>query len=92
MIAFGNHQAARDRPDAAFDEAGMMIENHAVDAGIAQLRLRPGQADDVVGAQQLLHPPPSDLLEPTPTAILGYALGNTPGYALGNIPGYVRGT
>ncbi len=34
----------------------MMVEHKAVDAGIAQPGLRPGQADDVVGAQQLLHP------------------------------------
>ena len=88
MIAFGNHQTARDRADAAFDEAGMMIEDKAVDAGLAQPDLSPGQADDVIGAQQLLHPPPNDLLEPTPI----YVLGNIPGYVLGNIPGYARGT
>src|SRR6266702_2382617 len=61
VILFGNHQAARDRTDAAFDEAGMMIEDKAVDADIAQQGLRPGQPDDVVGAQELLHPSPIDL-------------------------------
>ena len=61
VILFGNHQAARDRSDAAFDEAGMMIEDETVDADIAQQGLGPGQADDVVGAQELLHPPPVDL-------------------------------
>ena len=55
MIAFRNHQAARDRPDTPFDEAGMMIEDKAVDAGVAEPGLRPGQADGVVGAQQLPH-------------------------------------
>src|SRR5437016_10243814 len=60
VIFFGNHQAARDRPDAAFDEAGMMIEDKAVDADIAQQGLGPGQANDVVGAQELLHPSPID--------------------------------
>src|SRR5260370_90851 len=61
VILFGNHQAARDRADAAFDEAGMVIEDKAVDASIAEPGLSPGQADDVVGAQQLLHPSPIDL-------------------------------
>ncbi len=61
MIVFGNHQAARDRPDAAFNEARMMIEDKAVDAGVAEPGLSPGQADDIVGAQQLLHPSPIDL-------------------------------
>ena len=56
MIAVGNHQAPRDRPDAALDKAGMMIEHEAIDAGIAKAGLRPGQAHDVVAAQQLLHP------------------------------------
>jgi len=63
VIRFGNHEAPRDRPDAAFDEAGVMIENDAVDAGIAQPGLRPRQADDVVGAQQLLHLPPIDSID-----------------------------
>ena len=45
MIALGDHQAPRDRADAAFDEAGVMIEHEALDAGVAQPRLRPGQAD-----------------------------------------------
>ena len=61
VIFFGDHQAARDRPDAAFNEAGMMIEDKTVDADIAQHGLGPGQADDVVGAQELLHPSPIDL-------------------------------
>src|SRR5216684_2013830 len=61
VIFFGDHQAARDRPDAAFDEAGMMIKDKAVDADIAQHGLSPGEPDDVVGAQELLHPPPVDL-------------------------------
>ena len=55
VVALGNHQAPRDRTDAAFDEAGMMIEHEAVDAGVAQSGLRPGQADGIVGAKQLPH-------------------------------------
>jgi hypothetical protein len=55
MILFGNHQAPRDRSDASFDKAGMMIKDNAVDPDIAQPGLRPGQANHVVGAQQLLH-------------------------------------
>ena len=39
----------------------MMIEDKTVDADIAEHRLSPGQADDVVGAQELLHPPSVDL-------------------------------
>ena len=35
VVAFGDHQAARDRADAAFDEAGMMVEHEAVDPGVA---------------------------------------------------------
>ena len=55
MIAFGNHQPPRDRADAAFHEAGMLVEHEAVDAGIAQSGLRPGQADDIVRPKQLSH-------------------------------------
>ncbi len=69
MIAFRNHQSARDRPDAAFDKAGMMIENKAVDAGITQPDLCPGQADRVVGAQQFPHSSPIGL---TPAYVPAY--------------------
>ena len=53
MIAFRNHQAARDRPDAALDKVGVMIEDKTVDAGVAQPGLRPGQADDIVRPKEL---------------------------------------
>jgi len=36
MIALRHNEAARDRPDAAFDKAGVMIKNEAVDADLAQ--------------------------------------------------------
>jgi hypothetical protein len=64
MIALGNHQAARDGSDAALDEAGMVIENKTVDARVVQQRLRPGQANDIVGAQQFQHPQPTGLRLP----------------------------
>ena len=37
----------------------LMVEHQAVDSGIAQPGLRPGQADDVVSAEQLLHHRPA---------------------------------
>src|SRR4051794_31397098 len=55
VIAFGNHQPPRDCTDAAFHEAGMLVEHEAVDAGIAQSGLRPGQADDIVRPKKLSH-------------------------------------
>ena len=53
MIARGNHQPARYRTDAAFHQTGMLVEHEAVDAGIAQAGLRPGQADYVVRPKKL---------------------------------------
>src|SRR5437763_1870530 len=58
MIALGDHQPPRDRADAALDDARMLVEHEALDPGIAQQRLGPGQADDIVGAQQLFHRAP----------------------------------
>jgi hypothetical protein len=58
MIALGNHQPPRDGADAAFDEARMLVEHDAVDPGVAQQRLGPGQTDDIVGAQQFFHRAP----------------------------------
>jgi hypothetical protein len=58
MIALGNHQPPRDRADAALDKARMLVEHDAVDPGIAQQRLGPGQTDDIVGAQQFFHRAP----------------------------------
>ncbi len=55
MIALGNHQPPRDRADAAFHQAGMLVEHEAVDAGVAQPGLRPGQADDIVRPKKLSH-------------------------------------
>ena len=55
MIVLGNHQPPRDCADAAFHEARMLVEHKAVDAGIAQSGLRPGQADDVVRPKKLSH-------------------------------------
>ena len=55
MVTLRHHQAARDRSDAAFHEARVMIEDNAVDPGVAELGLRPRQTYGVVGAKQLLH-------------------------------------
>ena len=53
MIALGDHQPPRDSADAAFHQARMLVEYEAVDAGIAQPGLRPGQADDIVRPKKL---------------------------------------
>jgi hypothetical protein len=55
MIAIVDHQPPLDRTDAALDETGMLIEHQAFDPGIGQERLRPGQPNEVVGAQQFFH-------------------------------------
>ena len=41
VVALGDHQAPRDRADAAFDEARVLVEHEAVDAGIPQQGLEP---------------------------------------------------
>lgn len=55
MIAFGDHQPPRDRADAAFHQTRVLIKDMTVDPGVAQLRLCPGQADDIIGSKQLSH-------------------------------------
>src|ERR1043166_7157173 len=72
MIALGDHQPPRDGADAALDQARMLVEHDALDPGIAQQRLGPGQADDIVGAQQLFHrAPESQRRKPTSEAGVG---------------------
>src|SRR5579864_8880683 len=69
VIAFGDHQAARNGADIPVDEAGMMIEDKTVDPGVAEPGLRPGQADRVVGAEQLSHSGADILRNPPPSAL-----------------------
>src|SRR5579864_3963141 len=59
MIGGRHHQPARDGPDAAFDDARVMVENEAVDPRIGEERPSPRQTDGIVAAQQFLHRPDS---------------------------------
>ncbi len=53
MIAVGDHQPPRDGADAALHQARMLVEYKAVDAGLAQSGLSPGQADNIVRPKEL---------------------------------------
>jgi hypothetical protein len=59
MVALIDHQPSLDRAYTTFDETRVLIEHEATDPGVGQQRLDPRQADDIVGAQQLLHSQPA---------------------------------
>src|SRR5690349_4160033 len=56
LIVVGMHdEAARNGTDAAFDDAGVAVEDHGLDAGAGEQRLQPRKAHRIIGAQQLFH-------------------------------------
>src|SRR5258708_14314361 len=55
VIVRAHHEAARNGADAAFDDAGMGVENDGLDAGAGEQCLQPRQTYWIVGADQFLH-------------------------------------